>query len=323
VTNFADVYYGPSATNPTLRNDGTALQSGDLYFNTASAAMRVYGGVTWTDVGTALPITINQQSFNGTGSQTVFTLSSAPTSTATLEVFIGGVRQVPTTVYSASGTTLTFTAAPPAGTANIFARWVSPIAVGVPSDDTVSTSKIQDGAVATEKIADAAVTPSKLSQKLTQGTAVASTSGTAIDFTSIPAWVKRITVMLNGLSTNGTSQYLVQLGSSGGVEATGYVATVMSMQSNTSYTAAGASNGIVLMASAYSSAATSWLGAITFVNLAGNVWVASGVLSREGGTGSSLAGSKTLSGVLDRVRITTSNGTDTFDAGSINILYEG
>jgi microcystin-dependent protein len=152
VTNFADVYYGPSATDPTLRNDGTALQSGDLYFNTATAVMRVYGGATWTDVGTALPVTINQQSLNGTGSQTVFTLSSAPTSTATLEVFIGGVRQVPTTVYSVSGTTLTFTAAPPAGTANIFARWVSPIAVGVPSDDTVSTAKIQDAAVILAKL---------------------------------------------------------------------------------------------------------------------------------------------------------------------------
>jgi hypothetical protein len=239
VTNFADVYYGPSATDPTLRNDGAALQSGDLYFNTASAVMRVYGGATWTDVGTALPVTINQQSLNGTGSQTVFTLSSAPTSTATLEVFIGGVRQVPTTVYSVSGTTLTFTAAPPAGTGNIFARWVSPIAVGVPSDDTVSTSKIQDGAVTTAKIEDAAVTAAKLAAGIPSSfsssveNAAGTIEGKAVDPLGIrealnatgsaPIYAARAWVNFNGTGTvairgsgnvssitdNGTGDYTV------------------------------------------------------------------------------------------------------------------
>ena len=59
---------------------------------------------------------------------------------------------------------------------------------------------------------------------LVSGTAVASTSGTSIDFTSIPSWVKRITLMLAGVSTNGTSDPLIQLGDSGGIENTGYVA---------------------------------------------------------------------------------------------------
>jgi hypothetical protein len=53
---------------------------------------------------------------------------------------------------------------------------------------------------------------------ITSGTAVASTSGTSIDFTSIPLWVKRITVMFAGVSTNGTSPFLVQLGDAGGIE---------------------------------------------------------------------------------------------------------
>ena len=56
---------------------------------------------------------------------------------------------------------------------------------------------------------------------ITSGTAVASTSGTSIDFTGIPSWAKRITVMFNGVSTNGTSQQLIQIGS-GSVNATGY-----------------------------------------------------------------------------------------------------
>jgi len=53
---------------------------------------------------------------------------------------------------------------------------------------------------------------------IVSGTAVASTSGTSIDFTSIPSWVKRVTVMFAGVSTNGTGSYLIQIGDSGGIE---------------------------------------------------------------------------------------------------------
>jgi hypothetical protein len=60
---------------------------------------------------------------------------------------------------------------------------------------------------------------------ITAGTAVASTSGTSIDFTSIPSWVKRITVMIAGVSTNGSSIIQIQLGDSGGVETSGYTGT--------------------------------------------------------------------------------------------------
>ena len=204
VTNFADVYQGPKASDPALRNDGTALQDGDLYFNTTTNSMRVYGG-TWGDVGTALPITINEQALNGTGSQTVFTLSSAPAYTAALEVFVGGVRQSTTTVYSVSGTTLTFTAAPPAGTGNIFCRWVSPIVAGVPADGSVSTAKIADAAVTTSKLADSAVTDAKIAamaaSKLTGDVAAArittalNASGTA------PIYAARAWVNFNGTGT--------------------------------------------------------------------------------------------------------------------------
>ena len=156
---------------------------------------------------------------------------------------------------------------------------------------------------------------------LTSGTAVASTSGTSIDFTSIPSWVKRITVMFNGVSTSGSSAYQIQLGS-GSVDATSYVAIVTSIQS-TNASVSGAATGFYVTTSANMTAANNVQGAIILSLLGSNIWVGTGSLARDGFTTMFYtAGSKTLSGTLDRVRITTSNGTDTFDAGSINILYE-
>lgn len=150
---------------------------------------------------------------------------------------------------------------------------------------------------------------------LKSGTAV-SASGTSVDFTSIPSWVKRVTVMLSGISTNGTSLFLVQLGDSGGVETTGYASGAGSRSGETSSTA-----GFVLNAAGV--AAMTFSGSVQISTLGSNLWVTSGVLSRSDGFANGFGGNKTLSDTLDRVRITTVNGTDTFDAGTINIIYEG
>jgi hypothetical protein len=100
---------------------------------------------------------------------------------------------------------------------------------------------------------------------ITSGTAVASTSGTSIDFTSIPSWVKRITVMLNGVSTSGTSIPLIQLGDSGGIENTGYSAVA---GASTSAGVWGASTvGFPLGASSISTAANILYGSMTFTTL--------------------------------------------------------
>ena len=150
---------------------------------------------------------------------------------------------------------------------------------------------------------------------LVSGTAVASTSGTSIDFTSIPSWVKRITVMFNGVSTNGTSLYQIQLGS-GSVTTTGYISGTMQTTTFVSSTA-----GMVLLGS--STAASAYYGNIIISNITSNTWTSSSVLwNSAGATNTSGGTSPNLSGTLDRVRITTVNGTDTFDAGSINIMYE-
>ena len=151
------------------------------------------------------------------------------------------------------------------------------------------------------------------------GTAVASTSGTSIDFTSLPTGIKRITVMFNGVSTNGTSAIIVQLGDAGGIENTGYVCVsgrtaVPSGTGGAAYT-----TGIGLFINA---AADAHSGNLTFTNVSGNIWTVNGAVT-YGTTGIIYsAGTKTLSDTLTQVRITTVNGTDTFDAGSINILYE-
>ena len=155
---------------------------------------------------------------------------------------------------------------------------------------------------------------------IASGTAVASTSGTSIDFTSIPSWVKRITVMFSGVSTSGTSIPIIQLGDAGGVETTGYLSTGSRVASATAASSAvttGFGIGSVGIAGAVMD------GAITINLFGSNRWVAFGGIADSFSTFTLFtSGGKTLSDTLDRIRITTVNGTDTFDAGSINILYE-
>ncbi len=155
-------------------------------------------------------------------------------------------------------------------------------------------------------------------QRIVRGTAVASTSGTSIDFTAIPAWVERITVMFQGVSTSGTSFVLVQLGTGSTTYTTsGYLGAVNSANSITNQTTG---FGVI----GQPTAANVLHGSATITNITGNNWVYAGTiyLSNTAGGGGG-AGSVSLGATLTAVRITTVNGTDTFDAGSINIMYEG
>jgi hypothetical protein len=154
---------------------------------------------------------------------------------------------------------------------------------------------------------------------LISGTAVTA-SGTSVDFTSIPSWVKRITVMFQGVSTSGTSNVIVQLGA-GSVTTSGYSGyNARFGAASNAYTAL--SSGFLLENA--NSATTTAVGALTLVNITGNTFVCTGMTTNSGSANESavVSGSIALSGTLDRVRITTVNGTDTFDAGTINILYE-
>jgi hypothetical protein len=154
---------------------------------------------------------------------------------------------------------------------------------------------------------------------LTAGTAVTA-SGTSVDFTSIPSWVKRIAVMFAGVSTNGTSNYLIQLGS-GSITTSGYLGG-SSISNNLNQTAAANfTTGFGFTAGLSAAAINHGIAQICLLN--SNSWTMSCSIGRsDAAVAGSSGGSVSLSGTLDRIRVTTVNGTDAFDAGSINILFE-
>lgn len=166
-------------------------------------------------------------------------------------------------------------------------------------------------------------THSQLNQVFTAGTAQASTAGTSIDFTSIPSWVKRVTIVLSGVSTSGTSNLMVQVGDSGGVETTGYLGSATNLASGPTVTSDAFTTGFGVTSALLTTSVVHSTIVLNLVNSATNTWAAAATGSfSDIVTTLSGGGSKSLSATLDRVRITTVGGSDTFDAGTINILYE-
>jgi hypothetical protein len=331
--------------------------------------------------------------FSGNGSTTAFTLSYAPAGTTSIIVSISGVVQNPNT-YSVSGTTLTFTPAPPTGTNNIAVLYL-----GLPVVATLSPGNTAyfSSSVFTATAGQTVFTPSGTYQTgfinvirngsqlapadytatngttvtltnacavgdtvvievfnltsiagalpvtggtvtglttfnagvatstgqlypLVSGTAVTA-SGTSVDFTGIPSTAKRITVMFSGVSTNGTSFIQVQLGDSGGFENTGYVGSTARINASTVTNQIEITSGFQVAVVAANTNTQN--GVLVLQNISGNTWVAQGqVYSGVFVALQVAAGSKTLSDTLTQVRITTGNGTDTFDAGTINIMWE-
>lgn len=190
---------------------------------------------------------------------------------------------------------------------------------------TIAATNLKNAGSASNNVvlnADGTTTIAAPSNIIKSGTSVATTSGTAIDFTGIPSWAKRVTVMFNGVSTNGSSALLVQLGA-GSVTTSGYQSIGIILQG--SVTPTGASSTAGFISSNSLSSTDPYHGSYVYSLLGSNFWTGGGCLVRYSGTYQSnlSVGGVTLSGTLDRVRITTVNGTDTFDAGSVNILFEG
>lgn len=189
--------------------------------------------------------------------------------------------------------------------------------------DTTKKVRLDAGSVstATTRVVSVPDRDLTLCDGPTLATPQASTSGTSIDFTGIPSWVKKITICFIGVSTSGTSNILIQLGDSGGVEATGYLGAGVilggGVVDQANYTA-----GFGFPAA---NAANIVHGSLTLclANSSNNTWVVSGNLALSNTAYVlAVAGSKATSAALDRVRITTVAGTDTFDAGTLNIIYE-
>ena len=343
------------------------------------------GSITYSKLANNIRV-FTTDNFTANGNVSSYGLSEPPADANTVFVTVDGVVQRAPAHYTTSGTTITFTSAPPFS-ANVHIRHLgfrtTSTITALPANSNISQPTLQGtttangnffvtngsvilspGSVSAPALSfsgntttglfmpsantiafatagtedmrlDAngnvmiGTTTSQVGAKLavtggiqgtiTSGTAVASTSGTSIDFTNIPSWVKRITVMFQGVSSNSTSLWLLQLGTSGGVTTSGYLGRVAGI-SGSAFSAYSA--GFTLLTD--SSAGAILHGVIQVVTLGSNNFAMNGILSRsDGGNVYISGGSIALGGVLDRVRITTVNGTDVFDAGSINILYEG
>ena len=155
--------------------------------------------------------------------------------------------------------------------------------------------------------------------QLVSGTAATPSAVTFTDFTGIPSWVKRITVIFNEVSTNGSSGTLIQLGTSGGVVSSGYLSSSVGTGSG----GTGGSNYTTGFGIRNDSASYILSGHMVITLLGSNIWIS----SHTGKVSTAVVvlggGSVTLGGTLNQIRFITANNTDTFDAGSINILYEG
>jgi hypothetical protein len=180
------------------------------------------------------------------------------------------------------------------------------------SDATITGSDIQDGSVGAVDLAAGATA-------IVRDTAKATTSGVAVEFTGIPSWARRITLLFNGVSTNGASDILAQLGTGGAPTTSGYTGNaVFSWASGVVPVSSTAGIPVFNNAASYNH-----FGELVFTNISGNTWLASGQFVSTGTAGCIVSGGVvTLAGALNYLRVVSANGTAAFDAGQINLFYE-
>jgi len=303
--------YGTATGNRTVSTSAT-ITTGTIPNLTSSTANITLGTIPTLTAGTTTSTAQNV---------TRGTIQTLTASTGTIGTFNSTTGTV-STLNSTTGTISTLNST--TGTIGIVNSTIGTIANLNSTTGTIanlSTTLAGDFTITqgTGTIGTAKVTPTNLLQPLTIGTAVNSTSGTAIDFTSIPSWAKRINIILNGVSTSGTSNILIQIGS-GSIIATGYLGFVfISSVYRSAFTTGFIVTGLLASDSLLSSQ-------ISIILSGSNTWIESANITDYSPSvlGASLSSGKlALGGTLDRVRITTVGGADTFDAGSINIMYEG
>jgi len=286
-------------TNGTIGNATLGTTTGTLATitnltagTTTSTAANITNGTIQTL--TASTATITGGTYSGAINSTLGTIATLNSTTGTIANLISTTGTV-ATLNSTTGT-------------------ITNLSTTLAGDFTISQG--------TGTIGEAKVTPANLSQPFTRGTAVTSTSGTAIDFTGIPSWVKQVKVVFNGVSTNGVSAPRIRLGTSGGFATSGYLGSCLG-NTTTNVSNVAFSAGFDINDGA--TAAVTRFGIFTFICIdTSNNWVLSGSQSQGNAASTSVInGTLPLGGTLTQIRITTVNGSDTFDAGSVNIMYEG
>jgi hypothetical protein len=154
---------------------------------------------------------------------------------------------------------------------------------------------------------------------ITLGTESTTTGGVAVDFTSIPAGTTQITLMCT-ISSSGTSDVIFQLGDSGGFETSGYAGNV----ANQAATFEALSDGFDMKLSIIAARNYTFLGNLYLEDSSNNTWYCKGSCVSPGNADEHdvVLGTKSLSGALTQVRLTTSGGSDTFDAMEYNIQFQ-
>lgn len=316
---------------------GTRLQNLDA---TTLASVVAYGNTV-----------VVQATATGAPGET-FTLPSNPGSLNNIQMFVGGLGQRPTTDFTwDSDVTLTVVGSLPAGAA-VLIRFNNALPVGTVGDGSVTESKLDaptaaklNGALqksggtmtgaltlAGNASADLGAVPKQQAESIATSAAAsavanrmqysltasqATTSGSAVDFVGIPSWAKRITVMLNGVSINGSDGVSLLLRTAAGPVSSGYETISAYVPNGTPATA---TSGAQLL-SCGAVAATEVSGVWTLNNFGGNTWVAHGGVYRKNDAGfQSSAGRITLADVVTGVRLQTGAA---FDAGSVSLLIEG
>jgi hypothetical protein len=154
------------------------------------------------------------------------------------------------------------------------------------------------------------------------------TAVSSVNFTSIPPWVKRITVMLNNVSLSGTDAITIRIGDSGGLETTGYNGNFFSIYDSGTINVNDLTDNFQLTPSGGgTSSGTNYFGQaiLSLLDASTNTWVITSIVSANSTSVTArqghLSGGKTLTATLDRLTVITSGG-NTFDNGTISILYE-
>ena len=338
VDNAGNVGIGTLAPATALDvNDGTIQLSSSGTSRTTIAADA--SNTTLTSVG-ARGFILNANSTNllyGTSSGYVGIKNASPT----VELDVTGAAKTSGSITAgtsissgttmASGTTLTAgsslavtTSATIGTTLSVDTVQEKTASAGVSVNNTLKVDTISGKTTAnTITLAGISIASSQIpaaNRLITAATVQATTSGTSITFSSIPSWVKRISVLLNGVSVTGTDSLLVQLGTSAGFGSTTYSSVSLGIGAGGTPGAVSSTSGLViqLAAAAY---VVSGIHTIDLMDSTNRIYVASGNVYLSTLAVSSSAGKATLNDTLTQLKLVLT-GTDTFDAGSVNIFYE-